>query len=310
MAHNSMFEPEDQEILRDMYGGEAEFLQEQKEEEREHHAGRSGACKETFGREADRFRKRYRSAGATARRYPAASQASAGVKQGRHGWDISKRTGTWVLVLCITAAALMMIAGGVWYDERSLSANFPDEYTQAVEGFNGQYQFARTQEFAWENNLDHYDKRTAPYWPSVTEAEWEQQISDTLSAMLSLPKYIQTGYPGDVEYEAGELARNIRYLLRPQDYAPEASMDVKQRGVDAALAMTFMLAPDEAETLSSALMGDDYDQELAAEEQLKQRIVESVYAETQESGTGMETDDAADWEADFLEDWGVLGWNY
>ncbi len=307
MAHHSMFEPEDQGILRDMYGGEAEFLQEQKEEELEHHASRSGACRKTFGREADRLGKHSSPEGWSARRNPAApaaeSEALAGVQQSRHGWDISRRAGSWVLALCIAASAVMVIAGGILYDERSLSANFPDEYTQAAERFNRQYQFARTQEFSQENHLDSYDDYTAPYHPLLEEAEWEQQISDVLSGMLSLEQYIQAGRLEDAEYEAETLARDIRYLLRPQDHAPEASTEVKQRGVDAAMVLITFFAPDEAEMLSSALMGDDYDQELAAEGYLEQRIKECVYAGLQESGAWAETNFG-----DVAAEGSVLGW--
>ena len=40
-----------------MYGSEAEFLQDQKEAEAEHHASLTGACRETFGADADRLGK-------------------------------------------------------------------------------------------------------------------------------------------------------------------------------------------------------------------------------------------------------------
>ena len=52
-----MFDPSRRDILEDMYGSEAEFLQDQKEAEAEHHASLTGACRETFGADADRLGK-------------------------------------------------------------------------------------------------------------------------------------------------------------------------------------------------------------------------------------------------------------
>lgn len=53
-AKNSMFEPEDTDILQDMYGTDAGRLTEQQEDMfGTGHESATGACSETFGAEAD-----------------------------------------------------------------------------------------------------------------------------------------------------------------------------------------------------------------------------------------------------------------
>ena len=314
MARDPMFDPSRRDILEDMYGSEAEFLQDQKEAEAEHHASLTGACRETFGADADRlgkpkrrgWRPRVQQDERAPGTPPSAQEVYDTVQRrraqraaGRSG-AISFQAGAIILGVC-TALAVLVFAVSVYIlEDKPLVSAFPGEYARAADEYNSRYEFARTGEFARENGLDDlYGHEDADYAPAVAEALAEQEISNVLDGYQRMYRLLIEGDLTGAQNEADTLAYDLTRLCQPQDYMPGASESVCARGME--LARTILLNEGDDGTLYAALTGDDISAVYEAEDAVRAMLSASIYeqdaAQSEAAPAQGETAEAADGQA-------------
>lgn len=158
-AKRSMFEPEDTDILRDMYG---EDTGKQADMFHTGHDSATGACSETFGIEADSPRlakpaRRRRTRGLAGEDAPRGAGAAA-----------RKSRGATALLLAgaITMALLWAVAIAMESGNNPIAGLFSDRHVENLSPMRDAGEYARMSSYFYANNLDIYgqeDEALAPY---------------------------------------------------------------------------------------------------------------------------------------------------
>ena len=168
-AKNSMFDPEDTDILQDMYGTDAGRLTEQQEDMfGTGHESATGACSETFGTEADSpklAKPRWK------RGFGQGSRAQSRARAPRPGGAdeaARKSRGATALLLAgaITMALLWAVAIAMESGNNPIAGLFSDRHVENLSPMRDAGEYARMSSYFYANNLDIYgqeDEALAPY---------------------------------------------------------------------------------------------------------------------------------------------------
>ena len=167
-AKNSMFEPEDTDILQDMYGTDAGRLTEQQEDMfGTGHESATGACSETFGAEADSPKlaklrwKRGFGQGARAQ-----SRARAPRPDGA-GDAARKSRGATALLLAGAAVMVLLWAAAIFMEGGSnpIAGLFSGRHVENLQPMREAGEYARMDSYFYANDLDVYGQEDEPLAP-------------------------------------------------------------------------------------------------------------------------------------------------
>ena len=249
-AKNSMFEPEDERILRDMYGTDHARVEDTQEMFEPEHESVTGACSETFGTEANsptlsNTSRRRRSAWAERKVRPEQTRADALAGK-------SKAATRLLVVGAITMVLTWAIAIASEIGISPLSFLFSERHAENLAPMREAGQYARMDSYFYANDLDIYnqeDEHLKPYAQSV------QIYAKRLDFFSAWHDAIQTG-----NIDAWSMAYDAQQLLS----LPQREDILPGNEEQYALACGEISAFLETEAgvsgeLLAALVSDDYD---------------------------------------------------
>lgn len=167
-AKNSMFEPEDKRILRDMYGTDHTQMEDVQEMLETEHESATGACSETFGAEADspRLANPWRR-----RRLTWAERCAA--REETPASSLARKSKVATSVLIVGAVAMVLtwvIAIAVESNALPFSSLFSKQHAENLAPMRQAGQYARMDSYFSANDLDVYGQSNElllPYAQSI-----------------------------------------------------------------------------------------------------------------------------------------------